>query len=52
MFFVVGVGVILWKCMKQPTIALSMMKAEYMATSHCTKEAVGLRQLLADVGYV
>ena len=23
-----------------------------MATSHCTKEAVWLRQLLADVGYV
>ena len=50
--FFVGVGVISWKCKKQPTIALSTTEAEYMATSHCTKEAVWLRQLLADVGYV
>src|ERR1700738_993996 len=50
--FVVGVGVILWKYKKQPTIALSMMETEYMATSHCTKKAVWLRQFLAGVGYV
>ena len=50
--FFTGVGVISWKCKKQPTIALSTMKVEYMATSHCTKEAVWLWQLLADVGYV
>ena len=46
----VGVGVTSWKCKKQPTIALSMTKAEYVATSHCTKEVVWLRQLLMDVG--
>ena len=28
------------------------MEAEYMATSHYTKEAVWLRQLFADVKYV
>ena len=39
----VGFGVILWKCKKQPTIVLFTMKAEYIATSHCTKEAVCLR---------
>ena len=50
--FFVGVGVILWKRMKQPTIALSTTEAEYMASSHCTKETVWLRQLLADVGDV
>ncbi len=50
--FLVGDGVISWKCKKQPTIALSTTEAEYMATSHCTKEAIWLRQLLADVGYV
>ena len=33
-------------------IALFTTKAEYMATSHYTKEAVWLRQLLADVRYV
>ena len=37
-YFFVGVGVISWKCKKQPTIALFMMEAEYMATSHCIKE--------------
>ena len=36
----------------QPTIALSIREAEYMTTSHYTKEVVWLRQLLADVGYV
>ena len=50
--FFVGVGVITWKCKKQPTIALSIREAEYMTTSHYTKEVVWLRQLLADVGYV
>ena len=28
------------------------MEAEYIATSHYTKEVVWLRQLLADVSYV
>ena len=28
------------------------MEAEYMAISHCMKETVWLRQLLANVGYV
>ena len=30
--FLVGVGVILWKCKKPPTIALSTMKAETIGT--------------------
>ena len=50
--FFVGVGVISWKCKKQPTIALSRMKAECMATSYCTNESVWLRRLWADVRYV
>jgi len=50
--FLVGEGVISWKCKKQPTIALSTTEAEYMATSQCTKEAIWLRNLLADVGCV
>jgi hypothetical protein len=41
-----------WKCKKQPTIVLSTTEAEYMATNHCIKETVWLRQFLADVGYV
>jgi hypothetical protein len=50
--FLVGRGSISWKCKKQSTIALSTTQAEYMATTQCTKEAIWLRQLLADVGYV
>lgn len=50
--FIVGNEMISWKCKKQPTIALSTMEAQYMVTSHCTREAVWLRQLLANVGYV
>ena len=52
MCFFVVVGVILWKCKKQPTIALFTIEAEYMTTSHCTKETVWFKQLLADVEYV
>ena len=33
----VGVGGILWKCKKQPTIALSTTEVEYTTTSHCMK---------------
>jgi hypothetical protein len=49
MYFIVGVGIISWKCKKQPTIALFTMEAEYMVTIHCTNKMVWLRQLLADV---
>ena len=47
--FLVGIVVILRKYKKQTTIALFAIKSEYMAASHCTKEAVSLRQLLLDV---
>jgi len=50
--FFVGDGAMLWNCKRQPTIALFTTEAEYMATSHCTKEANWLRKLLADVGFV
>ena len=40
------------ECKKQPTIALFTTYAEYMVTRHCTKEAVWLKQLLAEVGYM
>lgn len=41
--FLVGVGVVSWKCKNQPTIALSTTKVEYIPTSHCTKEAIWFR---------
>ena len=47
-----GDGAISWNCRRQPTIALSTTEAEYMATTQSTKEAIWLRKLLADVGFV
>ena len=38
--FLGGIGVISWKCKKQPTIAFSTKEVEYMATNHCMKEIV------------
>jgi hypothetical protein len=37
--FELGLGAITWSCKRQPTIAHSTTKAEYMAMSQCTKEA-------------
>ncbi len=50
--FFVGDGAISWNCKKQSTIALSTIEAEYMATSQYTKEAIWLRKLLVDIGFV
>jgi len=50
--FLIGIGVISWKCKKQPIVASSTMEAEYMSTSHCMKEAVWLMQFLADMRYM
>ena len=48
--FSLGEGMVSWSSKKQPTVALSTTEAEYMAASHCTREAIWLRQLLEDVG--
>ena len=50
--FYLGVGAISWNSKRQPTVALSTMQAEYMAANQATKEAIWLRQLMADVGCV
>jgi hypothetical protein len=50
--FMLGNGAISWNSKRQPTIALSTTEAEYMATSQGIKEAIWLRQLLEDVGFV
>ena len=47
--FILGDGVVSWSSKRQPTVALSTTEAEYMAASHCTREAIWLRQLMADV---
>jgi hypothetical protein len=48
-FDIVG-GHISWKSKKQPTVAMSTMDAEYMASSDATRQALFLRQLLRDFG--
>ncbi|MFO0359371.1 MAG: reverse transcriptase domain-containing protein, partial [Flavobacteriales bacterium] len=41
-----------WMSKKQSTIALSSTEAEYLAATHATKEAIWLRHLLLDLGFV
>jgi hypothetical protein len=40
---------VLWSSKRQPTMAFSTIEAEYMAASHCIREAIWLRQLLDDM---
>ena len=51
MFFV-GVGVISWKYRNNQPLHYLRWRRSTWLTKHCTKEAVWLRQLLADIGYV
>ena len=48
--FKVGLGAVSWNSKRQQTTATSTVEAEYMATSHATKEVIWLRLLMADVG--
>ena len=50
--FFIGGRAICWNNKRQPTIALSTTKAKYMSSTHDTKEAIWLRKLLEDVGYI
>src|ERR1700678_2646349 len=43
-------GPISWTLKKQPTIALSSMEAEYMATSLTSRSAIWLQTLLTELG--
>lgn len=43
--------VISWSSKRQTTTALSTMKAEYLALSHATKEALWLRTLLTELDF-
>src|SRR6202030_1705156 len=49
--FDVAGGTISWSSKKQPTVVLSTVEAEYMASVNTTKEAIWLRTLLADLGF-
>ena len=43
-----GGGVVLWNSKQQQSI----MEADYMVMSRCTREAIWLRQLMEDVGCI
>ena len=43
---------ITWESKKQRTVALSSTEAEYLALGEATKEAVYLRNLLQEIGYM
>lgn len=48
--FQIGCTAVSWKSKKQSCTALSTTKAEYMALSSTTQEAVWLRELNSDLG--
>jgi len=50
--FMIGGGVISWSSKRQPTIALSTTKAEYMGKTQATKEAIWITKLMMDLGYM
>ena len=47
--FSMGFAMVSWSNRKQGSIAQSIVKAEYIATSDACKEAVWLRKLLSDL---
>src|SRR6184192_3086251 len=49
--FILYGGAITWNSKKQPTVALSMTEAEYMALRQATKESIWLKRLLKEVSF-
>ena len=45
-------GAVKWMSKKQSIVALSTTEAEYMATTHASKEAVWLQRLCSSMGLV
>jgi hypothetical protein len=50
--FMIRGGAISWSNKRQPTIALSTTKVEYMANTQATKEAIWITKLMVDLGYM
>jgi hypothetical protein len=50
--FMMGGGATSWSSKRQPTIALSTMEAEYMASTQATKEAIWMTKLRKELGYM
>ena len=48
--FLLSGGAVSWQAKKQPTVALSSVEAEYMASTQATKEAIWWRTFLNELG--
>jgi hypothetical protein len=48
--FIITGGAVSWSAKTQPTVALSSVEAEYMSSTHATKEALWWRSLLTELG--
>ena len=48
--FLLHHGAVSWQSCKQPTVALSSVEAEYMASTQATREAVWWRAFLTELG--
>ncbi len=49
--FTIAGGAVSWQSKKQPTVALSSVEAEYMASSHAAREALSWKSFLYGLGY-
>jgi hypothetical protein len=47
-----GGGTISLSSKRQPTIALSMMEAEYMASTQATKQAIWMANFMKELRYM
>jgi hypothetical protein len=47
-----GGGAISWSSKRQPTIALSTTKDEYMASTQATKGTIWMTKLMKELGYM
>jgi hypothetical protein len=49
-FFKIANGIFSWQSQAQKTVAQSSTKAEYMALSHCSRQAMWLKTMLTESG--
>jgi len=50
--FMMGGGAISWSSKQQPTIVLSTVEAEYMASTQATKETIWMTKFMEELGYM
>ena len=50
--FLLGAGAVSWCSKKQASVALSSTESEYMALTQAAKEAIWIKRLLTEIGYM